>query len=750
MLSFRFPKQCNYQSRRFLRKNYCPFELNIKYEIAPLDICQNLVNWLPFMINPYYKSLLAMSLIWLCYFGLMAQNTEQVDQVIADLLAAVVENAGGGEGSFDFNTLYEKYEYLQKTPIDLNRADRSDLQEIFFLNEIQISNLLEHRKELGALNNLYELQTIPGFDSNTIRLLKGIATTQRPLSLQKISISDQLKNADHTIYLKWKRFLQTQAGFLPNEDGDPPRFLGDQNHLYLRYKMNIGNTFKMGFIAEKDYGEPYFYPGKTYGADYLSFHVFVKDFNQTIRFLALGDYSVNLGQGLIMHNGFGAGKSSLTTSIRKGGYPLRAYSSVAEANFLRGVAATLRLGNKVEWTSFLSSKFRNGTIELDATDPFTGANAQSLPLGGLNRTISELERKNQIRQNTLGNSIKYRFGQGHIAFNGIVDQFNATLVPVGLYQDFFPRGSVLWNASADFGFNWRNINFFGEYAVASNFSTAQIHGLLIGLDAKLDWVLSWRNYSRGYRSLSANTFGESQSGSNEQGIYSGIEFRPKKGWQINAYVDYWRHPWLRFRVDAPSFGKEYFLKVKYFKKRTWELYMQYFLEDKLRNINGFVDAPVQNLRQRFRINGIVSISKDVKLRQRIEFSWYDVSDFNFTGFMVYQDIIYKPVGKSYSFNARYALFDIEDYDSRIYAYENDILNEYYIPAYSGRGLRLYVNGRWRATRNLTVEARYEMTKLTQPFNDENGQLVNTGFGSGVTAIEGRVRSQVKAQIKYKF
>jgi len=677
-----------------------------------------------------------------------SQKDAPIDQVIADLLTAIVENSGG-EGEFDFNTLYEQYEILRENPINLNKVSRNDLQELFFLSEIQISNLLDHRTKLGSFNNLYEIQTIPGFDLNTIRLLKDIAVVKTPVILERKSVFSKMKSADHTVYLKWKRQLQQQRGY-KSIDGNDPAFLGSPDHLYLRYKMNIGKDFKMGFIAEKDNGEPYFYRGKTYGADYFSFHVFMKDLTPRIKFLALGDYSVNLGQGLVMHNGFGAGKSSLTTSIRKGGYTLRAYSSVAEANFLRGGAITFKLLDNIEWTSFVSSKFRNGTVNLDPQDPFVGANAASLPLGGLNRTESELERKNQIRQNTIGSSIKYKLRNGHIAINGLYDRFNATLIPAGLYQSFYPTGNQLWNGSIDYGFNLRNFNFFGEYAIASNFATAQIHGMMVGLHQDLDWVFSIRNYGRGYRSLTANTFGESQTGSNEQGIYSGFELRPKKGWLINAYVDYWRNPWLRFRVDGPGYGREYFLKVKYFKKRTWEIYGQYFFEDKLRNFNNIVDQPIQNVRQRFRLNGIVSISKAIKLRNRVEFSWYDVSNLNFTGFMVYQDIIYKPVGKNYSFNTRYALFDIEDYDSRIYAYENDILNEYYIPAYNGRGIRFYVNGRIRINRHLMAEARYELTRLSQPFNDENNEQVNTGFGSGNTEIEGRNRSVVKAQLKYKF
>jgi hypothetical protein len=37
----------------------------------------------------------------------------------------------------------------------------------------------------------------------------------------------------------------------------------------------------------------------------------------------IGDFNASFGQGLIMHSGFGAGKSSFVTSIKKTGYTLR-------------------------------------------------------------------------------------------------------------------------------------------------------------------------------------------------------------------------------------------------------------------------------------------------------------------------------------------------------------------------------------------------------------------------------------------
>ncbi len=678
------------------------------------------------------------------------QADSDLNQAIADMVAAFIENSGE-EGDFDFNTLYEEYEILGQNPINLNTATRADLQELFFLNEIQISNFLEHRNRLGKLRVIHELQTIPSFDLLTIQLLRDISVVNSPTTVSKKKFTADFSNAKHRLYIKWKRQLQTQAGFV-GDGSEPARFLGDQNHLYLRYQMTVGNKFKLGFIAEKDQGEPYYFPGKTVGADYYSFHLHAKDLTDKIKYLSLGDYAINLGQGLIMHNGFGAGKSSLTTSIRKGGYTVRAYTSVAELNFLRGGALTYKLTKNLEWTNFVSYKNRTGNLIRDEDLPIDANFITSLPLGGLNRTEAEILRKNELQQFTYGSALKYRLRNGHIGVQGLYDRFNASLLPGSqLYQVNFPTGNQFLNASVDYGFNYKNINVFGEVATDANLSMAQIHGMLVGLDPKLDVVFAFRDYSESYRSFSANSFGESPNANNERGFYGGLEFRPGNMWIINAYGDIWANPWLRFRVDAPGVGTEYFLRIKYFKKRKWELYAQYFYENKLRNSEAIVDQAVSNVRQRLRLNFNKNLSKGLTLRNRVEFSWYDVFQSNsYAGFLVYQDIIYKPVGENYSFNMRYAYFDVEDFDARIYAYENDILNEYFIPAYNGRGLRFYINGRWRATRNITLEGRYEITRLSQGFNDENGDITNVNFGSGVTFIEGRNRSQVKAQVKFSF
>jgi len=47
--------------------------------------------------------------------------------------------------------------------------------------------------------------------------------------------------------------------------------------------------------------------------------------------------------------------------------------------------------------------------------------------------------------------------------------------------------------------------------------------------------------------------------------------------------------------------------------------------------------------------------------------------------------------KTYSGNIRIQYFESDSYDSRIYAYENDVAFTNSIPSFSGRGYRLYIN-----------------------------------------------------------
>jgi hypothetical protein len=135
-----------------------------------------------------------------------------------------------------------------------------------------------------------------------------------------------------------------------------------------------------------------------------------------------------------------------------------------------------------------------------------------------------------------------------------------------------------------------------------------------------------------------------------------------------------------------------------------------------------------------------TLSKSLKLRNRVEFTLFDNNGSTTDGYLLYQDIIYKPIGRLFSFTARYAIFDTDGFDTRIYTFENDILYEFSIPFYTDKGSRFYINWRQRLGRKITLEARYSRTYY------DNRETI----GSAGQLIDGNVRSEVKAQVRYNF
>ena len=110
------------------------------------------------------------------------------------------------------------------------------------------------------------------------------------------------------------------------------------------------------------------------------------------------------------------------------------------------------------------------------------------------------------------------------------------------------------------------------------------------------------------------------------------------------------------------------------------------------------------------------------------------------GFLNYQDIIYDPLSSKFSGNIRFGIFDTASFNSRIYAYENDVLYAYSVPVHQGSGLRCYINGRYKIFRGLDIWLRYALINYA-------GQQT---AGSSADLISGNQRSDFKFQLRYQF
>jgi hypothetical protein len=154
-----------------------------------------------------------------------------------------------------------------------------------------------------------------------------------------------------------------------------------------------------------------------------------------------------------------------------------------------------------------------------------------------------------------------------------------------------------------------------------------------------------------------------------------------------------------------------------------------------------IDFAVKADQWNIRYNIIYKISESVRLRNRIEYTTYKKGENEREqGFLIYQDVMYKPKSSPFSFSFRYALFDTDSYNSRIYSYENDVLYFFNIPAYSNRGTRTYLTARYKVRRGIDVWLRWSQWY----YNNVNV------IGSGQSEIIGNTKTEIRAQVRFKF
>ena len=666
--------------------------------------------------------------------GATLKGQDSIAVLSGNLLEDLLEN--NDEASYDFFSLYDDLQEYLKNPLNINTATEEDLQNLQMLSDIQISDILQYRNEYGPFISKYELQTIPSLDLGSLKAFVPLVTEGG--ERKNHSFKSIMEESTSTVFLKAKRVLQSRRGF---ENGS---YLGDPNHLFARYNFSSGRNVRAGLTMEKDPGESFFSGSNKNGFDYYSGFLHLREVLPLFSALNFGDYTVSMGQGLILHNSFGGGKSSFVTNVKKGGRSIRPYSSVNEANFFRGTAATLDLQSDLQMTLFASTKKIDGNVKIDTMIDTGFESFSSIRVDGFHRTESEIENEKTIQQNSFGGILKYKKRNYSIGFNALQQSFS---VPIQnddqLYKKYRFNGNRLTNLSLDFSYRYKNFNSFGEVARSDNGGMATIMGLLASFGRNVDAAFVFRDYAKDYQVLNANAFSESTLPINERGFYFGLKFRAAKKITFSSYYDIWQHPWLRFQVDGPSQGKEFLFKVEYNEKRKLNAYIQYRLEQKQRNgnIEGLkIDPLIPTTQHRARLHISQTLNKSLKLRNRFEVSYFDLNGETTNGYMIYQDIIYKPIGKSFSFTARYGLFDTDGFNTRIYTYENDILYEFSIPFYADKGSRYYINWRQRFGRHLTFEFRYAKTYF------QNRESIS----SSGQFIDGNERSEIKAQIKYKF
>ena len=105
------------------------------------------------------------------------------------------------------------------------------------------------------------------------------------------------------------------------------------------------------------------------------------------------------------------------------------------------------------------------------------------------------------------------------------------------------------------------------------------------------------------------------------------------------------------------------------------------------------------------------------------------------GFLFYINFKIKNIFKKLNTEFRIMLFDTESYNSRLYAFENDLLQSFAINNYYGKGMRYFLVLKYKQSKNLSFLAKWSTTSYFD----------NASIGSSYNQILNNKISELKLQ-----
>lgn len=698
-----------------------------------------------------------MSFRWVIIIGILSSFSSHVlgqsidtlsQEIPTDVLEDIAEQVETEDGEFDNNTFLEDLELLSIYKINLNNTSIEELMKTSVLTELQAMSIINYFNTYGPFESIFELKGVLGLDRLTIDKLLPfvvVAPANKPL----YSLKDQLTKGRHIIMYRYQQTLEKAIGYTKPEwyqNRWTSRYAGDRTRQYLRYRYQFLKGISYGVTLEKDPGEKLFQDNVKLKIDYVSAHLFLEN-KGDFRYIALGDFEVNLGQGLLMWQSFGVGKSVTVNNIKRNAEVLKPHTSVVEDNFNRGAGATYQKKG-FEVTAFGSYRMRDGSsIAVDTLSNEDFA-IQSLQGSGFHRTESELRNRANTKLWMTGGRLGWSNRIFSVYLNSTYHHLGASLgASTDLYKKYSFSGNSLFNASVNYNYLGKKFNFFGESAISDNGGFALLHGISTRLTPGVTLSLVHRYYAKNYQTLAGGAFGESTSSNptNEQGLYAGLSFKIHPKITINNYVDVYQFPWMKYRVDAPNtYGYDILHEWQYYHNRKLDFYARFRYESKARNITD-TKASITDIgymkKSSFRAHLNYRANDNWTFKTRAEWSFFnDGANGLKKGYVFYQDIGYRLPSGKWSISGRYAVFNIGDYDARIYTYENDVLYAFSIPALIGTGTRAYIVTKVKVYRNVDLWIRFAQT-----FRNDLKVI-----GSGLEELPKNTRSEVKVQLRVRF
>lgn len=672
------------------------------------------------------KIILGLSAAALClgYQLLPAQEPGATSAQLEQLWEEWLENRTGE----DTESLYESLADLLENPLDLNHADKDELLRLPFLDDHQKEALRLYLDRHRPLASLSELLLIDGWDEWTLKAVRPLVRIETDKDRQgRLAIGRH----HQSLRLRTDRVLQKKRGYQAEDSLRElsKSYLGSPQSLSLVWNYRKGQHFQAGIALEKDAGET--------GADFFSWHIHLKKAG-CLSDLVLGDYHVTMGQGLICNPGSFGGKSAAAATLAATGAILRPHRSTSEYGYLRGIGLQTELGRHWRLTGFCSQR-RIDTRRQDSV-------FSSLVTGGLHRTVRERENRGNTELIQYGGQLCHSLVSGQWSLNALYYRFDIPWQTDGqAYRQFQFQGREGANLSIDARLRYHQLFWGSELACDAQGRLSGLATLTIQAHPLLKSLVCYRHYDIGYQAPFASSFGVNGSAANEEGLFAWVDCRLVKAWDLTAYLDCYRFPWLKYQVNAPSKGYELMAEGRYGAGRKTEILLRYKERSGPYQLPASQCGPgVAPILSRRRCQGRlqISLSSDCwRYRTTLDLHWQkDLQSLSSVsqGTVVCQEIRFSTDKRPFSLCLQHCLFDTGGLV--ISSYQADLAGSMPFASLSGQGCRntLLVSLRLRSRWQLDLRLRHTR------YSDRES------IGSSLESIEGCRQTQLGAVVKLKM
>ncbi|MCQ2343055.1 MAG: helix-hairpin-helix domain-containing protein [Paludibacteraceae bacterium] len=414
---------------------------------------------------------------------------QSVEDIIVDIYEQVSEYGG------DLENLTQDLTELYNNKINLNTATAEDLQQLRFLSDQQIDNILNYVNQ-HSMNSIYELQLVPGLRSYEIRDLSYFVKVEKSDEQAKIYPKEVFHYANHEITLR------ADARNIENYAGDP--FYGN-----MRYRFNYKNQIKAGWTMQRGAGQAW--KDMRYGG-----FIELNRIAPHLETLVVGNYQAQFGQGLVIGQELHTGKSSYILSTGNGAEGISKYGSVSDSyDYLHGIAATM-VFKPVSVSVFYSLRQEKG-----------------------------------LWHHVVGIHTGYRHKHLHIGLTALEEVYPAdsTRTSFGLHARY-KHG--IWDGWCEAAATCNTTS----NAVLPNerWGWGMIAGLRLTPINGVGLLTFYRYYSPTYHNRYAQAFAETSQVNDENGFYIGTEIKLIPRWRLAAYADGFHFAGTKYGIPYPSSG----------------------------------------------------------------------------------------------------------------------------------------------------------------------------------------------------